>query len=245
MHVLIAEDQRVLQMTHRAVMAGWGFGCEMAGNGAEAVALARRNDGRYDLCIMDVSMPVMDGIEATREIRNSVRYFPILGYSSEIDARDRCLEAGMDDFLLKPCPPARLFGIIHDLTVKPVTVTANNQEIAIERIMPMNAEQLKELRELEKKGLAVLLVENGTQRFVVHRNIQNKMSHVLIGEGKELFEFLDRSENPANCHLDRCNMQTNRLLLTPEQFAQRAQEEDRDIAKYTKPVDENLGSEKK
>lgn len=45
----------------------------MAGNGAEAVELARRNEGRYDLCIMDVSMPVMDGIAATREIRKTVR----------------------------------------------------------------------------------------------------------------------------------------------------------------------------
>lgn len=107
----------------------------------------------------------------------------------------------------------------------------------------MNAEQLKELRELEKKGLAVLIVENGTQRFVVHKNIQNKMSHMLIGEGKELFEFLDRGENPANCHLYRCNMQTNRLLLTPEQYEQRLREEDKDIEKYTKPLDQREESD--
>jgi hypothetical protein len=77
---------------------------------------------------------------------------------------------------------------------------------------------------------------------VVHKNIQNKMSHILIGEGKELFEFLDRGENPANCHLYKCNMQTNRLLLTPEQFDKLAEKEDGDIEKYSKSVDENFSS---
>jgi len=166
-----------------------------------------------------------------------------MGYSAEIEARRRCLEAGMDEFALKPCHPERMFGIIRDLTVKPVSVTINEQEISVQRTMPMNAEQLKELRELEKKGLAVLIVENGAQRFVVHKNIQNKMSHMLVGEGKELFEFLDRSENPANCHLYRCNMQTNRLLLTPEQYEQRLQDEDRDIGNYTSPVDQGEESD--
>lgn len=234
MRILIAEDQRVLQMTHRAVMAGWGFGCEMAGNGAEAVALARRNAGRYDLCIMDVSMPVMDGIEATREIRNSVRYFPILGYSSEIDARDRCLEAGMDDFLLKPCPPARLFGIINDLTVKPVTVTANKQEIAIERIMPMNADELKELRELKKQGLTKLKLVGLDHPFVVHKNIQNKISHDLIAEGKELSEFIDRSpDEPGRCHLYKANLYITKDIFLPEELEEAIRQEDAVALKFS------------
>jgi CheY-like chemotaxis protein len=225
-------------MTHQALMEQWGYKYDIASNGTEAVKLAKCNLGQYDLCIMDVSMPVMNGIDATHAIRNAVSYFPIMGYSADYEARYRCLAAGMDEFTLKPCQPEEMFEIIRDLTVKPVAVTANKQEISKQRIMPMNAEQLKELRELEKKGLAVLIVENGTQRFVVHKNIQNKMSHVLVGEGKELFEFLDRGEMPANCHLYRRNMQTNRLLLTPEQYEQRLQEEDTDIENYTNPVDQ-------
>lgn len=223
MNILIAEDQSIIQMTHLALMENWGFDCDIASSGKEAVALARSNPRQYDLCIMDVTMPVMNGIEATQAIRSSVSYFPIMGYSADIDTRKLYLAAGMDEFILKPCH--------------------NEQEISVQRIMPMNAEQLKELRELEKKGLAVLIVENGTQRFVVHKNIQNKMSHVLIGEGKELFEFLDRGENPANCHLYRCNMQTNRLLLTPEQYEQRQREEDKDIEKYSNSLDQRTESD--
>ena len=71
------------------------------------------------------------------------------------------------------------------------------------------------------------------------------MSHVLIGEEKELFEFLDRGENPANCHLYKCNMQTNRLLLTREQFEERLKEENSDIDKYESIADQKFPTEGK
>lgn len=111
MNILIAEDQSTIQMTHLALMENWGFDCDIASNGKEAVEFARANPGQYDLCIMDVTMPVMNGIEATHEIRRSVSYFPIMGYSADIEARMLCLEAGMDEFTLKPCHPERMFGI--------------------------------------------------------------------------------------------------------------------------------------
>lgn len=167
-------------------------------------------------------------------------YFPIMAYSANAAYRKQCLEVGFDEFVEKPVVPDTLFKKINELTVKSLLLYSDNAIVSIKQVTPMNAEQLKELRELEKKGLAVLIIEQGSQRFVVHKNIQNKMSHVLIGEGKELFEFLDRGENPANCHLYKCNMQTNRLLLTPEQFAQRSQTENADIENFTATVDKSL-----
>ncbi len=71
------------------------------------------------------------------------------------------------------------------------------------------------------------------------------MSHVLIGEGKELFEFLDRGDIPANCHLYKCNMQTNRLLLTQEKYEERLKVENSDIEKYTALVDQKSSTENK
>jgi osomolarity two-component system sensor histidine kinase SLN1 len=61
---------------------------------------------------MDVSMPIMDGIEATQIIREEVGYFPILGYSSDEAMRKPCLDAGMDGFLLKPASKEKLFETI-------------------------------------------------------------------------------------------------------------------------------------
>jgi len=83
------------------------LGCtvETADNGQIGVECWR--DGAYDLVLMDCHMPVMDGLSATREIRNSERpgaRTPIVALSASAFAEDRaaCLDAGMDDFLAKP-----------------------------------------------------------------------------------------------------------------------------------------------
>jgi CheY-like chemotaxis protein len=120
MNILIAEDQHLIQLVLEAAMMEWGFDYDMASNGLEAVFCAKAKSGRYDICIMDVSMPVMNGIEATRVIRREVGYFPILGYSSDIALRELCLEAGMDGFLVKPCPMERMFEVINELVFSPL-----------------------------------------------------------------------------------------------------------------------------
>ncbi len=115
MNILIAEDQYVIQMVLELTMEEWGFEYDMAFNGQQAVELAKVKQGGYDLGIMDVCMPVMDGVEATRVIREEVGYFPILGYSSDIAMRERCLEVGMDGFLVKLCPKEQLLDMINYL----------------------------------------------------------------------------------------------------------------------------------
>jgi hypothetical protein len=118
MNILIAEDLRVIRMTLELAMEEWGFAYDFAVNGVEAVKYARAKPGLYDLCIMDVSMPLMNGIEATRLIREEVGYFPILGYCSDSGMREQCLAAGMDEFLVKPCSRERLFGMILGLVLE-------------------------------------------------------------------------------------------------------------------------------
>jgi CheY-like chemotaxis protein len=84
----------------------------MASNGAEAVALYEAE--RPDIVLTDISMPVMDGVEASRRIRESQERLgisaPIVGVTAHAmkDDRDRCLEAGMDDHLPKPVKPGPL-----------------------------------------------------------------------------------------------------------------------------------------
>jgi CheY-like chemotaxis protein len=115
MKILIAEDTLVTQLILELTMREWGFNYDMVSNGLEAVNCAKANLGQYDLCIMDVSMPVMDGIEATRIIREEMGCLPILGHSSDIAMREKCLDAGMDGFLLKPCAMRELFEEIMEL----------------------------------------------------------------------------------------------------------------------------------
>ena len=83
----------------------------------------------------------------------------------------------------------------------------------------MNKEELQELMELKKKGLTKLRLVGTDAIFIVHKNIQNKISHDIIGEGKELSEFIDRSEKePGKCHLYRVNLHVTKDIFTPEEF---------------------------
>ncbi len=101
--VLVVEDNPVNQHVVRQMLANMGAAVEVAGDGQEAVeAVAARG---YDLVLMDLQMPRMDGLEATREIRAAHGATPrIVAMTANTQPADRsaCLEAGMDDFLAKP-----------------------------------------------------------------------------------------------------------------------------------------------
>lgn len=101
--VLVAEDNPVNQRVVRGLLAKLGCEVLVVPDGARAVETSR--DGRFDLIFMDCQMPVMDGYEATRRIRDRERtHTPIVALTAGVldGDRQRCLEAGMDDFLSKP-----------------------------------------------------------------------------------------------------------------------------------------------
>lgn len=91
-----------------------------------------------------------------------------------------------------------------------------------------------ELRELDKKGLAKFgLVDTG-YKFIVHKNVQNKISHDLIAKGKLLSEFLDRSpDDPGIIHLYAANLNASKRHILPEVLDQLIQEDDKELVKYT------------
>ena len=245
MNILIAEDSQIVQEVHLELMDDWGFEFDMASNGIEAVEYAEKNRGKYDLCLMDIEMPKMNGIEAARNIRKNHSYFPIMAFSSNSDYKGECLSVGMDEFVLKPCLPTQLFGIIKELTIKPIAIKANGDDISITKVMPMNAEELKELRELKKSGLTKLKLVGLEHTFVVHKNIQNKISHDLIGEGKDLSEFIDRSPSePGRCHLYKANLHVTKDLFLPEELEEAIQKENEVAVRFCNVTEKSLFNKK-
>ncbi len=104
--ILVAEDNFVNQRLVKELLRRQGYSVDIVENGLKLFEIMEKN--KYDVILMDVQMPVMDGLEATSIIREIERetggHIPIIGitaYSMEAD-RDRCIEAGMDDYLAKP-----------------------------------------------------------------------------------------------------------------------------------------------
>lgn len=105
--VLVAEDNDVNQLMIQAMLDLIGASSHVVANGAEAIAALQREP--FDIVLMDCQMPVMDGFEATRQIRAlemDGRRTPILALTANALSSDgqRCLEVGMDDYLTKPIP---------------------------------------------------------------------------------------------------------------------------------------------
>ncbi len=110
--VLLVEDNQLNQMVGQALLEGMGLAVELAANGEQAVAMIDAGRDRFDAVLMDVQMPVMDGDTATRALRKlpSTADLPIIAVTANAlsSERDRCLEAGMNDYVSKPIDPDRL-----------------------------------------------------------------------------------------------------------------------------------------
>jgi CheY-like chemotaxis protein/anti-sigma regulatory factor (Ser/Thr protein kinase) len=124
LRVLLVEDNPVNQMVAQSLLERRGFEVVVTGNGREGVEACQR--GTFDLVLMDIQMPEMDGFEALAAIRafdeRSGRYTPVVALTAHAmkEDRDRCLAAGMDDYLSKPIEAARLYDIIRSVLDGPL-----------------------------------------------------------------------------------------------------------------------------
>src|SRR5262249_41269609 len=110
LRILVAEDNAVNQRVAKLILAKLGYTADMVGNGIEA--LSALGDQRYDVVLMDVQMPELDGLETTRRIIAEYgverpRIVAMTANAMESD-REECFAAGMDDYVAKPIRPDEL-----------------------------------------------------------------------------------------------------------------------------------------
>ncbi|MDE2416544.1 MAG: response regulator [Burkholderiales bacterium] len=119
--VLLVEDHAINQKLALTLLERWGHSVAIAENGQQALdALAHR---QFDVVLMDMMMPVMDGLEATRHIRarESGQHMPIIAMTANAmeSDRQRCLEAGMDDYISKPIKAHELQAMLQRVAAMP------------------------------------------------------------------------------------------------------------------------------
>jgi CheY-like chemotaxis protein len=113
--ILVVEDNVMNQQLIEIFLEPWGCVADYANNGKEAIEKLSPHAAQYDLCLMDIQMPVMGGLEATKIIREKIsRDLPIIALTASVMEADRKMteEAGMNDFLTKPMKASELKDMI-------------------------------------------------------------------------------------------------------------------------------------
>jgi signal transduction histidine kinase/ligand-binding sensor domain-containing protein/DNA-binding response OmpR family regulator len=120
-HILLAEDNPINQKLVRFMLTRAGYQLEIATNGKEALEVFTADPVAFDLIFMDIQMPLMDGIQATKEIRKKENqsnkkdlHIPIIAMTAEAikGTREKCLDAGMDDYISKPIRREDVFRMV-------------------------------------------------------------------------------------------------------------------------------------
>src|SRR5690606_30499286 len=114
--VLVAEDIALNQLLMRTLLDDFGFECDIAGNGK--IAIEKMQTNKYDVILMDLQMPEMNGFEATDYIRNELKSdIPIIALTADVTTVDlaKCRAVGMNDYIAKPVDEKLLYNKIISL----------------------------------------------------------------------------------------------------------------------------------
>ncbi|MET1058466.1 MAG: ATP-binding protein [Nocardioides sp.] len=202
-HVLLVEDNEVNQLVALGFLESLGYTADVAANGEEAVA--RAADATYDAILMDLQMPVLDGVAATRQIRAAEggRSVPIIAMTASAfeGEREKCLAAGMDDFLTKPVDSTRLASVLRahahrtgGVRVAPVTL---DEAPAAPADAVLDTGRIEELLEMGEG--AEVLVHKAVDNFVsrVPDTVTGLQEAVARQDGPELQALAHRLKGSA------------------------------------------------
>ena len=156
-HFLLVEDNHLNQAVARGILEHMGATLDVVGDGLQAVERLRMESLRYDIVLMDMQMPVMDGFSATHIIRTELRLqLPVIAMTAGVLAseRERCMTAGITDFIAKPVVVEEMMEVISRHLPKRPTAPAGPSEPLDEEVFSMAA--LMRVMGKDPKGRGVL-----------------------------------------------------------------------------------------
>ncbi|MEJ2407556.1 MAG: response regulator [Candidatus Thiodiazotropha sp.] len=112
MRILLAEDDAVTRKIYYLILNKNGHEIDLAANGQEAVELGKIQGSQYNLCLMDMEMPVMGGLEAIRLLRQHNKRLRIVAMSSSPRYKEHSLAAGANEYWCKPVSKKQLLSLI-------------------------------------------------------------------------------------------------------------------------------------
>lgn len=176
--ILTVEDNPVNQFVIQSTINSWGGQTDIADNGQDAIGKIREKD--YDIILMDMQMPIMDGIATTKYIRQEMNLeIPILAFTANAlkKEKERCLSIGMDDYITKPFQE-------DELKIKILNLVSNQN---IQKDSPHNEDtQVNELFTITK----LEELSRGDNSFVL------KMLTIFIEDSETQLEHIKKSVNP-------------------------------------------------
>ncbi len=186
LRVLLVEDNEVNQQVAQEILEGAGMEVSLANNGREALSAVQ--EGVFDVVLMDVQMPVMDGYEATRAIRKDPRWkdLPIIAMTAHAMAGDRekSIEAGMNDHVSKPIDPEALFQSLATWAGKAIPWRGEQEGPekveALETEASADEEEFPELDGIDvEAGIKRLLGNKQTYRRIL-RKFRDEFRHAAV-----------------------------------------------------------------
>jgi signal transduction histidine kinase/DNA-binding response OmpR family regulator len=187
LRILLAEDNPVNQRVATLMLQKLGYRADVVANGLEAVAAVQRQ--QYDVVLMDVQMPEMDGIEATRTIQGKLptegrpRIIAMTAHAMAGD-RERCMAAGMDDYLNKPIEVASLGAALARSERRPDASSGKHTAPQIVRFNRSRLESLRELGDITGEDVVGELVQSFSAES--ETSVSSMIAALECGDSKTL-----------------------------------------------------------
>lgn len=201
-HVLLVEDNALNLVVAKSLLEQAGVTLDSASNGLEAIQLLQAGKTHYDLILMDVQMPIMDGFAATQIIRNELKLIvPILAMTAGVMEAEqkRCTEVGMNDFIAKPIDIGQMFAVINRYMASAAPVASLSSSEVLVSDQSFDSRQLLEVAQSSPEALGQLVE--------VIRNVIGQ-APAQLDCARQAWEGGNGNEAARNLHVLRGSMGT-------------------------------------